>query len=384
MSSKKEQRTTSNQTQTVAPPTWTAPGLAEISGRVMDASRKLPAPYTGDFYAQLDPAMQTGVVDAYGRAANKAAEVGNMTQQVYKALTDMNFGAARTPVSFEYGGPVSATPTAFQSRDGTAELQAAMGAAINPVMKQLTEQVLPGIKSSALDAGAYGNSRAMSVLPTVAIDNATESANRITQGLAFENFQQAENRRLAAHDSYTQALQSAFNLATQRTQGQAGIEGQLFAGDADREMAAQRMVLERASLAPQVADTVMRMFASNGDLLERAMSQDAYGRQLGIDNAIARDNYDATVPFRGLDIAAQLLAQLSGNYGTTTAKGDSTTVEKTGGLGNLLQGAMGLAGMAFGLPGMGSAAKALKPAAPAAAAFTAGDPAWLKAVRAGG
>lgn len=343
MSSKKKTTSKTNQTQTSSAPSYALPGLSWTAGQVTDAAREVQAqnPYEGDFYAVADPGQTQGIMDAYTRAGNRAYDLSNQVQGTFDDLQGMNFDmqpfTVRQSVGSEYD------PTRWQGGDDGGRLDAAIRAAMDPAFTRLQEEILPGIKSSALASGAYGNSRAMATLPQMAIGDATEAAQRIGADLGYQGFQAAQDRDLAAHTDYER------NLAAQRA-----LEQQLLAGDADRRLGAReaelRMQLDRAGLSPGIADTIMRMSASEGDLLTAAQDADIYGRQTALDNALARDDYDRRAPFRGLDVASSLLSQLSAGYGTTTMKGSSTTTEKSSGLGNVLQGALGLGAMAMGMP----------------------------------
>jgi hypothetical protein len=93
-------------------------------------------------------------------------------------------------------------------------------------------------------------------------------------------------------------------------------------------------------------------------------------QQAGINNSVGMDQYAAMAPFMGMDQAAQILAMLSGNWGTQTMHGDSTQTQTTqpGLAGQLIQGAIGLGSMAAGFPGLGGAlGLGTSAAAPAAA-----------------
>lgn len=199
--------------------------------------------------------------------------------------------------------------------------------AIDNVDRTLMEQWLPSIRSSSLDAGAYSGDRAMAVLPTNAIRNAVESAQATTADIEYQNYKDYEDRRMAAYQFDQQQL-------------------------------------------PALIDSMLKTSASSGDLITQALNTQNVAGQSAIDNAIARDSYDVQSPFRGLDIATQILQGLSGNYGTQTGEtsSTSTTTQKTGGLGSVVQGIAGLGGMiAGGISGLGPVGAALGTASSAAA-----------------
>lgn len=280
----------SSGTQTSAPPSWTMPGISEASSRVMDALKQLPGQkYTGDFFAQPN---YGGAIDAFTGAAATGGELADWTK----------------------GQMQGWSPETFQMGNRQELLDGAISSAINPVMRQLTEQVLPGIKSSALDSGAYSGDRATALLPQQAIGQAAESAQRLAGEMAYSDLQSFEDRRLAA-----------------------------FQGDQQAELAYR-------SQLPDLVDTIMRMETGGGDIMTQIANLRAQQDQAGLDNAKAKNDNDWQYPFRGLDVASSLLAQLSGGYGTTTSNGTSTQTQSSSGLGNILQGIMGGVGMIGGMP----------------------------------
>lgn len=310
--------TSSNGTQTVAPPSWTMPGILDAAGKVSAAISQLPGQkYTGDFTALPNMADVQAAGDAYRAAVPQAQHFGQMLEQAAGGLnTPYNVG---------------------QMADVNPVIQAALA----PVTRQLTEQILPGIRSGAVDSGAYSGSRAMQVLPQQALADWSKQAADTSATIGYQNYQDFENRRLAA----------------------AGLDTQ------------------RLALLPDIANASMGMTTAGGDLITQAAGLDAAARQAIINNNLAKNQYDYMFPFQGLDIGAQLLAQLSGNYGTTTSNMQSsgTQTTKTGGLGSVVQGIAGLAGGAASLfagggplglaagvlgGGAGGATQALQAAAP--------------------
>lgn len=332
-----------------APPSWTAGGLQQTAGMVSEALgqvRDNPL-YTGDFVARPDAGLTDAISQAYTRAGANSASAGGWLQDMAKG-----FGTS-------YEGPGLGSYDAHAWGGGTngeGRLNSALTAAIQPVMRQLQEQILPGIRSSAIDSGAYSGDRAMAVMPGQAITDAMGRANEVSQGLAYEGYQQDQNRDLSAWEAFEQARQAS--AATQNT--------------------AYGLATDRAQTTANTSADLMRQGlqfdTAQGDLLTQAMANQLGYDQSGLDNAMARDQYDTQAPFRGLDIASNLLAQLSGNWGTQTADmtGYSKTTEKTGGLGSIVQGIAGLASGAAGLGlfgPIGTAAGALKAAVPAANIF---------------
>jgi hypothetical protein len=333
MGSKQKSTTTSNQTQTAAPPTFTLPGLTNVADQVTQAAAGLGAipAYNGPMVAQPDAGMNLAAIDAYKGAAGTAGNLANFAQGQLPALTSApTFGNSVLPTG------------SFQMGTG-GDLDAAIKASIDPVFHALTTQVLPGIKSDALASGAYSGDRATAILPQMALHDATGQAENIAAQLGYQGYQANEDRRLNAWNTDQNRLQQNFGLET------------------DRGLGTGNIMSNRMAQLPGLIDTIMRMQAGQGDLLSQASGLDTAARQAGISDALARDSYATTRPFQGLDIASQLLSELSGHYGTTTQNGTQTTVQQTGGLGAIAQGILGAASLAgsFLLPGAGAAGGAL-------------------------
>lgn len=274
MGSKKTTIQTSNETQKSAPPSWTMPGIDMASGMVIDQLKNTApgTPYQGDFVAGADPTRVNASIGAYDAAAGKVGDIAALAEANMRDL--------------------------YQPRDSNMLLQEAIKAAIDPVRKQLTEEILPGITNSALSSGAYTNDRALGVVPTVAIRNSDEAMQRIAAEMGYEGFQAEEDRRL-----------------------------------------------QRARMLPELSNNVAKLFTSQGDIIGAGTTLDQMLRQGVIDNDLAKHQYGVTAPYERIAPAVQLLTALSGNWGEQSRTGESKTVEKTGGLGSVLQGALGVASM---------------------------------------
>lgn len=293
MGSKKVTNQTTHQTQTAAPPAWTLPGLELASSKVIDALGQVPgSKYTGDFIALPDQNAIGGVMDAYSRAAAMANELA---------------GYARANLPQE---------TRYDAGSGM-DLNPVISAALKPAYQQLTEQILPSIRSGGIESGAYSGNRALEVLPGQALRDWSASAQDTASRIAFEDYNAREARRLAGYQTDVSAA------------------------------------LDRARMLPELTDNIMRLGTASGDLLAQNEALRQQTAQQVINNALARNQYEWQFPFQGLDIASTLLSRLSGGYGTTTSDGTSRTVEKTGGLGAVAQGVLGAASLAAGLGAFG-------------------------------
>lgn len=250
MSTKTKTSQKSNQTTTAAPPDWTAGPIKDLAGQIMPALTEAQAvgPYTGDFNAGYRDNLLANTLQGYQQAAGKGVETAGWLEQQAKTMPKASFGTGTIANPFEInqgpavgdlssilgGGAAGAgaptyqgatildmpdyqsmaptmtaapsfvdwNPNAFQADDGGARLDAALEAATQPFVRELMTKILPGIKSSALEAGAYSGDRAMSVLPTQAIADTAGRANEVTQGLAYQGFQSEEQRRLQAWQAF--------------------------------------------------------------------------------------------------------------------------------------------------------------------------------------
>jgi hypothetical protein len=289
---KSKSKTKTDQTQTNAPPAFTAPWLEQAAGMTGNALNSLPTThYTGPMVAGMTPEQLAGITAAWGNTAANAGNLGQVLQGQIPNLThsSMNF-TTQLP------------DTSYQLAD-RQQLDSVINAAIHPVQQQLMEQILPGITNSALAAGAYSNDRATGVMPQTAIRDFGDSAQRIAAQLGYEDYNNYENRRLQAYGMQTQNAQQNYALDSAR-QGQ-------ISGDE----------LQRLQLLPEYVNQTLHTQASQGDLLRMAAELDTANRQAGIQNQVGMDQYASTAPFMGLDAASQILARLSGNYGNPAHAG---------------------------------------------------------------
>jgi len=325
-STRQTQESRQNSTQTNAPPSWALPGLMDLAQRVTGLVGNLPGPsYTGDFVAQSNP-LQHSAIPMYQNAATAAQRAGSMIGEAGQQLVQggPQFGQWDTP---------------------RFDTSAAAQAASAPIMRNLTENLLPSLQSSALASGAFGNSRMMEILPSLAIRDAVRGSQEIGAQMALGEHEMAMNNQLQGY----QAL-------TGRGLGVEGLRQQAL------------------TALPGMMDASLQMQTAAGDITSQAGGMQQQWAQQGIDNALARHDYDLNQPWFGLDRGTALMGQLAGNYGTQTMNGTSsqTQTQRTGGLAPVLAGAMGLASMAAGFPGAGGALSSLFGRGGAAAAGAAG------------
>lgn len=322
MSSKKKTKTSASSTQTAAPPTWTQPGLEQTAGMVQSALGQIPTShYSGQQVAYMSPAEQMAIQQAWGNTAGLA---GNY----------VDYMNDRLPTLADLWDWQTTLPTQSFNMGTLADVDPVINAALDPVKRQLMEQILPGISSSSLDAGAYTGDRAMSVLPQSVLQDYSHEAGNIAATIGYENYRDFENRRLQAWMSDQDRLLAAYGAETQRGLGQNESNIAMMGAESD------------------YINSILKNSASVGDLLNMSAQLGVANQQAQFDDLIARDKYASYAPFMGLDQATQLLTQLSGGWGTQTGQSQSKTTEKTGGLGEWVKGAIGLgslAASAFGL-----------------------------------
>lgn len=342
--SKTTQKTVQDQTQTAAPPSWTAPGLIDAASMVTQGLQQIPTThYSGPMVATMDPAALQNIMSAWNATA---ANAGGLAATMQGRVGDL-----ANPYAYQ-----TQLPDTSYSLAPRQELDNVIAASIDPVRRQLMEQILPSMTSSALASGAYSGDRAMSVLPGQALQQFGETAGDIAARLGYEDYQNYENRRLQAYGMQTQAAQGNYAL----------------------EDARHELDLRQLSMLPDYVNAILHTQGAQGDLLSMAAQLEQAQRQAAIQDAVGRDQYASQAPFMGLDTASQLLAMLSGRYGTTDMHGNSTTTTTQSqpiGM-QLLQGALGVGSMIAGMPGGlgalgigGGAAAAASPAAGAASLF---------------
>lgn len=321
--SKSTQKTTSNtnQSQTNTPWTPAIPGLtnlADLTTQAMQAAQAAPQ-YQGDFIA-LPGALQQQVIPALQQSA---ALAGSLVDPAMQAANQTNW---QMPT---FGGPsINAGTQTFGSYDAS-QVAPVVEAAIQPYLRQLTEQILPSLQSSGIESGAYSNDRAFAVMPQTALRDTSRMAAEVGGGIAFQDFLEQQNR-----------LQQAYGLSTQRGLGEADV------------------LSSRLSMYPELLDTVMRMQTGASDLTSQAAAYDLAMRQSEIQNQLAQDAYRVQTPFRGLDMAANIFSTFS-PYASSNMRGTSnstTTMTQQQPLaGQILQGALGVGSMLAGFPGLGTA-----------------------------
>lgn len=315
----------SNTTQTSTPTPWgpALPGLTNLANATNDAitaAQGVPL-YQGDFLA-LPGQLQQQVPGMYQASSALAGSL------VDPALAAAQQATGQLPT---FNTDVMQGTGTFGSYDAS-QVQPVIEAAMAPYLRQLQEQILPGLQSSGIESGAYSNDRAFAVMPQQALRDTSRMAAEVGSGIAFQDYLSQQQR-----------LQNAVQLDTTRGLGAADV------------------LTQRLGMYPELLDTAMRMSTGSADLQAQAAAYDTAMRQAEINNALAQDTYNVQAPFRGLDMGANILSTFSpyaSQYqtGTQHATQNSTTTQQQPIAGQLLQGALGIGGMIAGIPGLGQAA----------------------------
>lgn len=231
--------------------------------------------------------------------------------------------------------------------------QSALSSAIRPVTQQFNEQVLPGIKGAAQDAGQFGGSR-----------------QGIAEGLASRSYMDtvgdiSSNMGNAAYAQGLQAQAQAGQLGAQLGNTAAGLYSGLGSLGANLGNTAAGLYSGLGSLGSNLyqsgltglgqnqalAGSVQGALQSGGNLITGIGQQRTADQQAQLDAQVNRYNYQQNLPYT---MVQDYLAALNG------AQGGMTTSQQSGGSsGNRLTGALGGAatgaalGSAFPVVGTG-------------------------------
>lgn len=441
MGSENETRTTENSTQTSTPIGWASPVMESIAGQInqlLPGMRNLH--YTGNFIAQPGgreqalPGMYEEAGRNIGELAGQAQNAADMSFQMptYGGpnLGDLSRWTTEAPrytgTAPTWEGDVSrwmgeaaptfkpgTAPTVASGKSSFADYDAAavqpvVEAAIAPLMRNLTENILPGLQSAGIESGAYGSAKNLVTLPSQAMAAVGREASEVATDIAYKDFArgieeelaragvnqaatglelEGLGRNLQAHGLNQEGVrinQAADELEqqgvtiNQAAEGlnQRGVEinqaGHGMDMDANQQfnqnlldafgLSTERggqdanTLTQRLALQPDLLSTIAQMTSAPVDFYQQAANMERDFGQRGIDEALSQHELQLREPFQGLDIATDLISRLAGGYGTQTGNRTSTQVQETGGLAPILSGLMGAGMMAMGMPGLGPAA----------------------------
>lgn len=221
--------------------------------------------------------------------------------------------------------------------------QSALSSAIRPVTQQFNEQVLPGIKGAAQDAGQFGGSRqgiaeglaSRSYMDTVGDISSNMGNAAYAQGLQA----QAQAGQLGAQLGNTAAgLYSGLGSLGAQLGGQAGsMYGTLGNLGANIYQTGLTGLGQNQALAQGVQGALQ----SGGNLISGIGQQRTDAAQQQLNDSVNRYNYQQNLPYT---MVQDYLAALNG------AQGGMTTSQQSGGGGSRGAGALGgaLSGGALG------------------------------------
>ena len=294
------------------PPKYLQPFLTDIAEQAQAAYQKVPQ---DGFSGQLVASPTDAQLQAIGQQKDIAAGLGG-------------FGANTTAIANQQankvlsGGYTAPANNVYQGTNvGTTD---AVNAYLDPVKQQLNEDILPSLRSSAVDSGAYGGSRYYTEAAKQVNDNFTRQANNIAAQIGygegvrkdeqgFENF--SLNQSLIPE---LLKIEQAASLTTPEL-ATAGVNQDLLGSQ----------ILGQAGQAEQLF---------NQDVLDEAYQQYVLSTQ---------------TPFAGLDQYASIVGGVPAG-GTSTTTG---TIARPSGGSNFLSGALGgglgAYGLASAIPALG-------------------------------
>jgi len=259
-----------------------------------------------------------------GVSANEIAAAG-VNNQAYDAFTNRVLGAGGLELgAFNAGTGRGQTTLDALLRGGQQNIDAYQAGTTRGLGEQNIGQ---GYSAQGLDAFGRSTERGLGEL---GID-----LGRL--GVQNDQFQSSTSRGMGELDAMLR---------------QAGIGLEGYNAATQRGVNDYNAQTNRFDTIPQLLQSIMQMSTGAADLTAGAGASARSNEQMAIENALAQFDYSVRAPFQGLDIAAALLGNLAAPWGTRTTQGTQT--QSSGGLGQVLQAAMGIGGMAMGMPGFSS------------------------------
>lgn len=387
-----KRRTTT--TQTTTPPAWAEPVLQDIGARTGSAlSQTQGRQYTGDFVAGPTPLQRFGLLAQAAQAGLQASNANTM-QSIAQGLANEGlpnvqvelprynpgefvWGVSREALPLRQSNPLSYSP--FQPREtlgfGDGNLQAAIAAAAAPVLRVAQEQLMPQLTQAAISSGAWGGSAAEQTLPQLIARDVNEALVRQAALTALEDFWRTQEFNQAERqfadmltlrdrqfvdelnmqdrqftDTFNRAGQQAdraFDYGAYADYVNNLLQARQLEGVLGAQQVNNRLALANAALGALNTANMGAMVP--GETLFNVGSQQQLFRQQALDNALARFNESVSAPWRGMSEATNIMAALAPAF--ATRRGVEET--RTGGLGQVVQAALGLGGLALGANGLG-------------------------------
>lgn len=234
----------------------------------------------------------------------------------------------------------------------------AMNSAIRPVTQQFQEQVMPGIKAGANEAGQMGSSRqgvaeglaSRGYMDTVG-DITTNMGNQAyAQGLQAMNSAGALGNQMVGMD--LNASQSAGALGNQATGLKSQLQQAMGSLGSGLFSQGQTSMGQASALAPGVIGAL----ASPGQIISGVGNQQQQQQQAQIDAEMQKWNYGQNLPYTMISDYLSMLNGAAGGQTTASQSGGNSGSRLTGALGGAASGAA--MGSMFGPMGTGIGAAA--------------------------
>lgn len=304
-------------TTTNSPPAYLEPKLTDLANKSQAAyedfkNKGFNMPYAGDRTAganEYDTMANNALLNTASAAQGQGANINNIGDSVYNKVSSGYYSA----------------PSEKFNLAPTNNLTESINAQLAPIYRNFSEKLVPQLKSSAIENGAYGGSKYMQTGEQLGRDT-QEQAGNIAAMATYKDF-------------YDRANLEQTDLAQRR---------QLDAAGKQTELTASNLVPTLYSAGNSNNTNVANIYGSLADTTRNFTQSD-------IDADIAYYNELVNSPFAGLGTYAGLLqgSALPGNGVQTSVQ----TPGRAGGLNPWVSAAIGLgsaaaSGGAFN--GMGS------------------------------
>lgn len=319
-------------TTTNSPPAYLEPKLTDLANKSQAAyedfkNKGFNMPYSGDRTAgsnEYDTIANNALLNTANAAQGQGTNINNIGDSVYTKVSSGYYSA----------------PTEKYNLAPTNNLTESINAQLAPVYRNFSEKLVPQLKSSAIENGAYGGSKYMQTGEQLGRDT-QEQAGNIAAMATYKDF-------------YDRANLEQTDLAQRR---------QLDSANKQTELTASSMVPTLYSAGNSNNTNVANIYGSLADTTRNFTQSD-------IDAEIAYYNELVNSPFAGLGTYAGLLqgSALPGNGVQTSVQ----TPGRAGGLNPWASAAIGLGSMAAGGMAPGTMGNMFGMGAYPASSFNAG------------
>jgi len=297
---------TTTTVQKSEPPKYLQPYLTDIAQKAQQAYGQVPqGGFSGNLVADVDP-LQRESLALQENVARGLEGFGDSTAAIAQQQTDRILsGDILAPINERFDP---------RSADTAGVIQAAL----DPLRQELTEQIIPGIQSQAIQQGAYGGTR-QDVVTENALRDFSREAGNIAAGINYQDFARTEDQRfndllsIREFGPELEKINQAAILTAPEIQNQA----------------------VQQSLLPS---TILNQVGSTERLFEQDLLDEAYNEYL----------LSLQTPFAGLGDYAGIVSGIPSGQITT---GTANAIQPRGGstFGNVLSGGLGGLGIASAL-----------------------------------